>query len=67
MLQNKAKQIADRMQIENSAASDDWIYRFKGHLGLVHKRLPGEIAAIDTGMKNMWLERLPIFLEGYES
>jgi hypothetical protein len=53
-------------QIDDFAASDGWIYRFKDHHGRIHKNLAGESTAINTDMRNLWLEKLPTLPEGYE-
>jgi hypothetical protein len=34
--------------------------------GLVHKKLTGESAATDRNRRGLWLERLPMLLEGYQ-
>jgi hypothetical protein len=62
----KAKQIADRMQIDKFAASNGCIYRFKDGYGLVCKKLAGESITVNSDMRYLWLERLPPLLEGYE-
>jgi hypothetical protein len=66
ILREKAKKIADRMQVDNFAASNGWICRFKDRHGLIYKKLAGESAAVDTDMRDFWLERLPMLLERYE-
>jgi hypothetical protein len=63
ILREKAKKIADRMQVDNSAASNGWVCRFKDCHGLVYKKLAGESTAVDTDTRDLWLERLPVLLE----
>jgi hypothetical protein len=65
-LREKTKKIADRMQVDNFAASNGWICRFKHCHGLLYKKLAGESAAVDTDTRDLWLERLPMLLERYE-
>jgi hypothetical protein len=66
ILHEKAKKITDRMQVDNSVASNGWICRFKDHHGLVYKKLSEESATVDTDTRDLWLERLPMLLEQYE-
>jgi hypothetical protein len=66
ILREKAKKITDRMQVDNSAASNGWICRFKDHHGLVYKKLAGESTTVDNDTRDLWLERLPMLLERYE-
>jgi hypothetical protein len=61
ILREKAK-IADRMQVDNSAASNGQICRITDRHGLAYKKLAGESAAVDTDTRDLWLERLPILL-----
>jgi hypothetical protein len=37
-----------RMQVENFSVLGGWICSFKNHQGLVHKKVAGESAAVDT-------------------
>ena len=55
------------MGIENFSASNGWISRFKERHGLVFKKLAGESAAVDTNTTDLWFQRLPQLLEGYEA
>jgi hypothetical protein len=66
ILRGKAKMIAAQLNIENFIASNGWIARFKDRHGLVYKKLAGESAAVDSESTEVWLERLPSLLEGYE-
>jgi hypothetical protein len=66
ILHENAKQIADEMQIDDFAASDGWIYRFKDHHGLKHRNLAAESTAINTDMRDLWLGKVPTLPEGYE-
>jgi hypothetical protein len=63
ILRERAKKTADRMQDDNFAESNGWICRFKDRHGLVYKKVAGESTAVDTGMRDLWLERLPMLLE----
>jgi centromere protein B len=63
ILCEKAKKIADRMQADNFSASNGWICRFKDRHGLVYKKLTGESTAVDTDMRDLWLETLPMLLK----
>jgi hypothetical protein len=63
ILHEKAKKIADRMQVDYFAASNGWICRFKDRHGVVYKKLAGESAAVNTDTRDIWLERLSMLLE----
>jgi hypothetical protein len=54
------------MQVDNFAASNGWICRFKDRHGLVYKKLAQECAAVHTYTRGFWLERLPMLLERHE-
>jgi AcrR family transcriptional regulator len=66
VLREKAEKIAAQPNVENSTAFNGWITRFKDRHGLVYKKLAGESAAADSESTEVWLERLPSLLEGYE-
>jgi hypothetical protein len=66
VLREEAKKIAAQLNIENFTASNGWITRFKDRHGLVYKKLAEESAAVDSESMEVWLERLPSLLEGYE-
>jgi hypothetical protein len=65
VLCEKVKKIAAHPKIENFAVSNSWITRFKDRHGLVYEKLAGESAAVDSKSTEVWLERLPALLEGY--
>jgi hypothetical protein len=67
ILREKSLKIAATMGIENFSALNSWISGFKQHHGLVCKKLAGESAAVDTNATDLWFERLPKLLEGYEA
>jgi hypothetical protein len=54
------------MQINNFAASNGWICRFKDCHGLVFKKLAGKSATVDTDTTDLCLEGLLQLLEVYE-
>lgn len=62
----KAKQIAHRIHVENSAVSSAWICKFKDHHGLVYTKLAEERFATDADTGDLWLESLRMLLEAYE-
>jgi hypothetical protein len=43
---------------------DVWICRLKDCHGIMYKKLAGECASIDTGMRGLWLERLAALMDG---
>lgn len=66
LVKEKAKQIALRLGIEDFAASNGWISRFKDRHGLVYKKISGECAAVNEDVTKSWLENLPKLIEGFE-
>lgn len=66
IIREKAKQIAERLGINDFAASNGWITRFKDRHGLVYKKLAGESASVDPVRTSSWINELPKLLEGYE-
>jgi transposase len=66
IIREKAKQIAVRLAIDDFAASNGWISRFKDRHGLVYKKLAGESASVDPERTSLWINELPKLLEGYE-
>jgi hypothetical protein len=67
ILWEKSLKIAATMGIEKFSASNGWISCFNQCHGLVFKKLAGESAAVDTNATDLWFERLPKLLEGYEA
>jgi hypothetical protein len=67
ILREKSLKIAATMGIENFSPSDGWISRFKQLNGLVFKKLTGQSASVDTNASDLWFERLPKLMEGYEA
>jgi len=54
----KAKQIAERMQVDNFAASDCWLCQFKDCHGLVYQKVPGESANVNTSKRDQVTGRI---------
>jgi hypothetical protein len=67
ILQEKSFKIAATMGIEDFSASNGWISCFKQCHCLVFKKLAGESAAVYTNTTDLWFERLPKLVEGYEA
>lgn len=66
ILREKAKTIANELNVSNFTASNGWITRFKNRHGLVFKKLTGESAEVNIESADAWLSSLPSKLEGYE-
>lgn len=67
ILEEKAKEIATRMGIEDFRVSDGWLSRFKKRHGLVLKTVSGESAAVNRDICSHWQQgRLQEILETYE-
>lgn len=66
IIREKAKQIAERLGINDFAASNGWISRFKDRHGLVYKKLAGESGSVDLERTSLWINELPKHLEQYE-
>jgi hypothetical protein len=54
----KAKQIAERMQVDNFVASDSWLCQFKDCHGLVYKKVPRESATFNTSTNDQIAGRI---------
>jgi hypothetical protein len=54
----KAKQAAERMQVDNFVASGCWLCQFKDCHGLVYKKIPAESATVNTGTSDQVTGRI---------
>jgi hypothetical protein len=54
------------MRVNNFAAWNEQIWRFKDCQNLVYKKLPVKSATINTDKKDLWIDRLPVSLERHE-
>ena len=50
--------------IECRNGMDGWICRLKDCHGVMYKKLAGEGASFDIGMRGLWLERLAALMDG---
>lgn len=67
ILEQKAREIALQMGVENFALSDGWLSRFKKRHGLVFKAISGESAAVNRDICTDWKQgRLKEILVNYE-
>jgi hypothetical protein len=67
ILQEKSLKLAATMETENFLALNGWISCFEQWHGLVFKKLAGYSAAVDATAMDLWFERLPELLKGYEA
>ncbi|GBM43299.1 Tigger transposable element-derived protein 4 [Araneus ventricosus] len=66
MIQHKAKELADALEIEHFSASNGWIDRFRIRNNITFRSLCGEAADVDPSLCENWQERLPLLLAGYD-
>jgi hypothetical protein len=58
--QKKAKQIAERMQVDKLVASDFWPCQFKDLHGLAYKKISAESATANTSMSDQVTGRIRV-------
>lgn len=56
LIQEKAKQLSQKMEIKDFCASSGWLQRFKKRNGIRWKCLTGNAAEVDKNIANEWLE-----------
>jgi len=66
ILQEKAKQVADILELEQFKASNGWLESFRKRHNICFRTLSGEGALLDKGNVENWKESLPHILNGYE-
>ncbi|GBM24579.1 Tigger transposable element-derived protein 6 [Araneus ventricosus] len=66
MIQHKAKELADALEIENFSASNGWQDRFRIRNNIAFRSLCGEAADVDPSLCEDCQERLPLLLAGYD-
>ena len=63
----KAKQIAEQLNIPNFKASNGWLCRWKSRHNIKQLRVSGESGDVSGQTVESWKERLPELLQGYEA
>ena len=67
IVQEKAREFAVKLGIENFLASNRWLELFKKRNGLAFKTVCGEAASVDEGVVEDWIrEKLPRIIANYE-
>ena len=62
----KAKEIAERLQVPNFKASNGWLDRWKKRYNIRHVKINGESGGVSGLTVESWKERLPQLLHDYE-
>ena len=67
VLQEKAKEYAAALGINDFSASDGWLHRFKKRNHIDFRNVSGEEGSVETGSTEQWrAETLPTLLNGYK-
>lgn len=62
----KARKIAESLQIADFNASNGWIDRFKNRHGIVYRQISGESETVVQQDVDTWMATLPELLQNYE-
>lgn len=62
----KARKIAEGLQIADFNASNGWIDRFKNRNGIVYRQISGESETVAQQDVDTWMATLPELLQNYE-
>ena len=66
MIQEEAKEIAERLNIDNLKASNGWLEKWKHHYNIVNFTVSGEEGDVDEETVESWSERLREITKIYE-
>ncbi|XP_048006503.1 tigger transposable element-derived protein 4-like [Leguminivora glycinivorella] len=66
ILCEKARKIAENLQITDFTESNGWIDRFKNRHGIVYRQISGESETVAESDVDTWLTTLPALIQNYE-
>ncbi|XP_054724765.1 tigger transposable element-derived protein 4-like [Uloborus diversus] len=67
LLQEKAKEVAESLELQNFKASNGWLEKFKLRHNVTFKTVCGEEKSVDLQCVTEWLQILTEICEGYEA
>ena len=65
LLQEKAKEIAESLGLQNFKPSNGWLEKFKIRHNLTFKRICGEENSVNAEQVKDWIEKLKKICDGY--
>ncbi|XP_025205099.1 tigger transposable element-derived protein 6-like [Melanaphis sacchari] len=66
LLQEKAREVANEVGLENFKASNGWLQKFRERHNISFKNICGEGNSVDTSVVEKWLEKLKTLISDYE-
>lgn len=67
LLQEKAKEVAESLGLQNFKASNGWLEKFKIRHNLTFKSICGEEKSVNLEQVTDWIEKLKNICDGYEA
>ncbi|XP_054630194.1 tigger transposable element-derived protein 4-like isoform X2 [Dunckerocampus dactyliophorus] len=65
LLQEKAKEIATQLQLDEFKASNGWLDAFRRRHNIIFRKMNGESGCVETAVVDDWKQKLPDLCDGY--
>ncbi|XP_054656685.1 tigger transposable element-derived protein 4-like [Dunckerocampus dactyliophorus] len=65
LLQEKAKEIATQLQLDEFKASNGWLDAFRRRHNIIFGKMNGESGGVETAVVDDWKQKLPDLCDGY--